>query len=338
MTRPICTVLVGLSFLALGGGAALADAAPVEERIEERVEAETESELEAATAHGGEAEHGAHSGWAGEHWSLATLLPGAVADNLRALATWPNGKTWYEGNTHPHISHVIMAIVVFLLGMLLIFAASKRLSDTDAAIIPEKRLSAMVIFDLVSEALLGLMVSVMPREKALKFLPLVMAFAVFIFLGNFLGLIPGFLPATDNLNTTLALGVVSFLAYNYWGIRQHGLLAHLKHFAGPIPWLAPLMIPIEIISHFVRPLSLAFRLMGNMFGDHMVLGIFLGIFPLLLPLPVMVLGLIVVTVQTLVFTLLSIVYISLAVEEHEHHDDHGHQGAHDDDHAHAAAH
>lgn len=332
MKRSIGTILLSLCVLTWAGSAVFADEAPVEAAVEHRIEAQTEADLEGATAHGGADAHGAHSGWAGEHWSIATLLPGALADNLRALATWPNGTTWYEHNPYPHISHVIMAIVAFLLGMMLIFAASKRLSDTESAIIPEKRLSAMVIFDIVSEALLGLMSSMMPREKALRFLPLIMAFAVFIFLGNFLGLVPGFLPATDNLNTTLALGIVSFLAYNYWGIRQHGLLAHLKHFAGPIPWLAPLMIPIEIISHLVRPLSLAFRLMGNMFGDHMVLGIFLGIFPLLLPLPVMVLGLIVVTVQTLVFTLLSIVYISLAVEEHEHHDDHA---AHGESHAHA---
>ncbi|MEZ4266158.1 MAG: F0F1 ATP synthase subunit A [Myxococcota bacterium] len=335
MKRSFGTILLSLCVLSWAGGAVFADEAAVEANIEQRVEGQLEADIEEATDHGAAGAHGAHSahsGWDGEHWSIATLLPGALADNLRALATWPNGATWYEHNTYPHISHVIMAIIAFLLGMLLIFAASKRLADPEAAIIPEKKLSAMVVFDIISESLLGLMSSMMPREKALKFLPLIMAFAVFIFLGNFLGLVPGFLPATDNLNTTLALGVVSFLAYNYWGIRQHGLVAHLKHFAGPIPWLAPLMIPIEIISHLVRPLSLAFRLMGNMFGDHMVLGIFLGIFPLLLPLPVMVLGLIVVSVQTLVFTLLSIVYISLAVEEHEHHDDHA---AHGDSHAHA---
>ncbi|MCB9728772.1 MAG: F0F1 ATP synthase subunit A [Deltaproteobacteria bacterium] len=336
MKRIVGTLILSFCVLAWTGAALRADEHQVEEKVEHHVEETTEPGVEDATDvdrqvdHG---DHGAHAGWDGEHWSLAYLLPGAVADNLRALATWPNGATWYEHNPHPHISHVIMALVAFLLGMLLIFAASKRLSDPEAALVPDKRLSATVVFDIVAEGLLGLMSSMMPRDKALRFLPLIMAFAVFIFLSNFLGLVPGFLPATDNLNTTLALGIVSFLAYNYWGIRQHGLVAHLKHFAGPILWLAPLMIPIEIISHFVRPLSLAFRLMGNMFGDHMVLGIFLGIFPLLLPLPVMVLGLIVVTVQTLVFTLLSIVYIALAVEEHEHHDDHAEHGE-----AHAHAH
>ncbi len=332
MKRSIGTIILGLCVLTWGGSAAIADEAGVEAKIEHHVEEEIKPDIEKATEHGAGGDHGAGPGWKGEHWSVATLLPDAVADNLRAIATWPNGSTWYEHSTGPLISHVIMAMVAFLLGMLLIFAASKRLSDPDAAIVPEKKLSAMVIFDIVAEGLLGLMGSMMPRDKALKFLPLIMALAVFIFLGNLLALIPGFLPATDNLNTTLALGVVSFLAYNYWGIRQHGLVAHLKHFAGPIPWLAPLMLPIELISHLVRPLSLAFRLMGNMFGDHMVLGIFLGIFPLLLPLPVMVLGIIVVTVQTLVFTLLSIVYISLAVEEHEHHDDHAEHG---ESHAHA---
>ena len=112
---------------------------------------------------------------------------------------------------------------------------------------------------------------------------------------------------------------MSFLAYNYWGIRQHGLVAHLKHFAGPILWLAPLMIPIEIISHLARPLSLSLRLMGNMVGDHSVLVIFLGLVPLLVPVPIMVLGTIVCIVQALVFCLLSVVYIGLAIEHHDEH-------------------
>ena len=148
---------------------------------------------------------------------------------------------------------------------------------------------------------------------------------MFILIANFLALIPGFLPPTDSLRTTLALGLVAFVAYNWWGIKTHGFAAYFKHFLGPVWWLSWLILPIELISHFVRPASLALRLMGNMYGDHQVLGQFLAFGLLLIPLPVMALGLMVVVVQTLVFTLLTIVYIALAVEEHEHHDEeHGH--------------
>lgn len=262
--------------------------------------------------------------WAGEHWSLATYLPDAFAENLRHMI----GRTWLEGNDHPHVSHVIMAVVVVVLGLVFMWRANRRFKDPEAVLLPEKRWSAFTVFDVLVEAMLSLMEKMMPREKALRFLPLVTAFFTFIFMSNFLGLVPGFLPATDNLNTTFALGLTAFLAYNYWGIRTQGVVRYAKHFMGPLPILAPLMIPIELISHLVRPCSLALRLMGNMFGDHMVLGIFLSFHILFLPLPVMVLGLIVVTVQALVFTLLAIVYISMAVEEHDHEHDAGHGHAH----------
>ena len=96
-------------------------------------------------------------------------------------------------------------------------------------------------------------------------------------------------------------------------------MAYLKHFCGPLWWLAPLMLPIELISHIVRPASLALRLFGNMFGDHKVLGIFLGFNILFVPLPVMALGMMVCTVQALVFCLLTMVYFSMAVEDLSHH-------------------
>jgi F-type H+-transporting ATPase subunit a len=176
------------------------------------------------------------------------------------------------------------------------------------------------------EAILGLMESMIPREKALRFLPLIAAFAFFILFSNLMALIPGLLPPTDNLNTTAALAGLAFIAYNYWGIRQQGFVKYMMHFTGPVWWLAWLMFPIEIFSHIVRPCSLALRLLGNMFGDHMVLSILLGFHLVFVPLPMMVLGLLVCVVQTLVFTLLAIVYISMAVEEHDEHE--GHAEAH----------
>jgi F-type H+-transporting ATPase subunit a len=106
-----------------------------------------------------------------------------------------------------------------------------------------------------------------------RFLPLIATLGLFIFASNLLGLVPGFTAPTDNVNTNLACALVVFFSYHWIGIRAHGLGAYLKHFAGPMPALAPLMIPIELISHLARPLSLTLRLFGNMLGGHILLSI-----------------------------------------------------------------
>ncbi len=146
-----------------------------------------------------------------------------------------------------------------------------------------------------------------------------------IFFSNVLGLIPGFLPPTDTLTTTAAMAVVIFLATHIYGLKENGV-AYLKHFLGPVLILAPLILLIELVSHIVRPVTLCIRLTANMFADHAVLTVFLslltGSLAVLTPvvaLPVYILGCLVVTIQTLVFCLLSTVYISMAIEHHEEH-------------------
>ena len=145
-----------------------------------------------------------------------------------------------------------------------------------------------------------------------------------VFTNNLIGLLPGFLPPTDNFNTTLALGIFVFLYYNYQGIRAQGIVGHIKHFMGPVWYLAILIFPIELISHTVRPLSLGLRLKGNMEGDHLVLSIFSGLVPYIVPIPFYVIGLFVCFMQAFVFTLLTMVYISLATAHHDHDDAHAH--------------
>ena len=152
-----------------------------------------------------------------------------------------------------------------------------------------------------------------------KFFPLIAGLAVFILFGNLMGLIPGFTQPTANLNTTLALAIISFLVYNYEGVKKHGLINYLKHFAGPIPIMAPLMFPIEVISHLSRILSLSFRLFGNMYGDEMVVMVLMILVPFFVP----VAGEFVVFansfLQTFIFCILTVVYISSAIEEFEEH-------------------
>lgn len=270
-------------------------------------------------------------------WPAAALAEGwTVLDpilgegGLQALEHNINhalGPTYVSGSEHWHVTHIIFGLLVFVLGIAAAFRANHLMMSRTDGYMPPTRWGTVAFFDLAIQAILGTMESMMPREKALKFLPLMVAFAVFILMSNLLGLVPGFLPPTESLNTTAALGLSAFLFYNWHGIRTHGVVNYLKHFMGPIPALAPLLFPIEIVSHLVRPASLALRLMGNMFGDHKVLTIFLGFNLLFVPLPMIAMGMLVCVVQTVVFTMLAIVYVALAVEEHDH-DEHDHGGAH----------
>lgn len=140
---------------------------------------------------------------------------------------------------------------------------------------------------------------------------------MFIFFANVLALLPGFPVATSSLNVTLGCALVVFVLFNLYGLIENGW-SYLKHLAGPAWYLVPLILPIEIISLCVRPITLAVRLMLNMSVDHLILSIVLGLFAVLVPVPLMVLGILVVVLQTLVFTLLTCIYIGLATEHEEH--------------------
>jgi len=134
--------------------------------------------------------------------------------------------------------------------------------------------------------------------------------ALFILLSNLLGLIPGFHSPTNNLNTTVACALVVFFSTHIIGMREQGPLRYLKHFTGPIWWLAPVMVPVEVIGHLARPISLSVRLFGNIFGEDAVLLILLSLVPLLIPLPIMVLAVFTSVVQTFIFVMLSTLYIT----------------------------
>ena len=152
-----------------------------------------------------------------------------------------------------------------------------------------------------------------------RYVPLFGSFFIFILLGNLLGLVPGFVPPTSDFNVTFGLGVASFLAYNAIGIRSQGLVNYLKHFVGPIWWLGVLMVPLELIDNLVRPVSLALRLFGNMTGDHLVLEIFTGLTKLFVPVLFYFLGAFVSLIQAFVFTLLTVIYVSLSVGHGDEH-------------------
>jgi F-type H+-transporting ATPase subunit a len=157
---------------------------------------------------------------------------------------------------------------------------------------------------------------VIGHGRGKDFVPFVAGLAFFIFISNTFGLIFFLQPPTANTSTTFALSLTAFLFYNIVGIRRQGPVNYAKHFMGPVWWLFPLMVPIEIISHLARVLSLALRLFGNIFGEHTATGMFLVIVPLFVP-AMMGLGLLGATIQTFIFVMLTTVYVSGAVaEEH----------------------
>ena len=188
---------------------------------------------------------------------------------------------------------------------------------------PQSNFSLSNFFEAVLQAILGLMDQIIGHGSK-KYLPLIGSLTFVILFSNCLGLLPSSAIPTSNLNTNAAMAITVFLLYHFFGIREHGILKYLGHFMGPLEGslkyiMAPLMIPIELIGHFARPLSLTLRLFGNMFGDHTLFAVFMGLvaIPLIYPLPFYFLGLLVSVVQTLVFIMLSMVYISMAVA-HDH--------------------
>ena len=150
----------------------------------------------------------------------------------------------------------------------------------------------------------------------LRYYPLLGGLFIFILMANLSGLVPGFPPVTETFSANLALGAIVFLVYNYAGIREHGF-SYIKQFMGPFLVLAPLFLVLESISHCARPLSLAFRLTANIFGDHLLLGVFSNMVPIGVPALLMCFGLLVAFIQSFVFTVLTAIYISMAIS-HDH--------------------
>ncbi|MEW5693072.1 MAG: F0F1 ATP synthase subunit A [Candidatus Hydrogenedentota bacterium] len=162
------------------------------------------------------------------------------------------------------------------------------------------------------------------ERRATKYCTFIISLGLFIFCGNFLGLVPGFEGTTANWSTTAALAILVFIFYNMCGIIEMGFWKHIGHFFGPkLPWYLKIinlfLFPIELISHLVRPLSLSLRLAGNMTGGHVVIGIFLGLtaIPLIYPIPLMGLEFVAAIVQTFIFVLLTTIYIKLATDHTE---------------------
>lgn len=154
-------------------------------------------------------------------------------------------------------------------------------------------------------------------NRSEKFTPFLTALFLFILAGNLIGLIPGFESPTGAIQITLGCAIVAFLYYNIQGIRAQGPVGYLKHFMGPVWWLAWLLFPIEIISHLARVMSLSIRLYANMFAGDAVTAAFFSLVPVLVPVIFLGLHLFVAVLQAYIFTLLTTIYLQGAVA-HEH--------------------
>ena len=207
------------------------------------------------------------------------------------------------------LSHFVLVLaIVFYIAR----SATKKMQ-----LVPNGAQNAMEAF---ISGIIAMGADTMGEKNARRYLPLIGSFAIVIFISNMIGVIPGFEAPTSNINFTLALALIVFVYYNYVGIKLNGFINYFKHFMGPMPVLAPLMFPIEIISHISRIISLSFRLFGSIRGDDMFLMVLLMLVPWILPLP----GFFLLTafgfLQAFIFSILTYVYIAgsvmMAEEEH----------------------
>lgn len=260
-----------------------------------------------------------------EHTTWFAYLPN-YQNLVRIIQSWA-GPTWV-GKAPLDLQHVFGALVVAAVLIFIAILLRAAIMDEKEALVPEERLTLRNFMEVVVEIVLGFMEDIMGRKAARYFFPLIGTCAFFIFFSNISGLLPGLSPPTSNLNTTLACALIIFFSTHIFGTKEHGI-GYFAHFFGPLrpqlKWHLPLtlvfmvlMFVVDLIGHLARPMSLSIRLMGNMFADHSVLGVFFLLAPLLVPIPLMLLGLLVAIVQTMVFTLLSMVYIGSAIAHEEH--------------------
>lgn len=253
-----------------------------------------------------------------DHTSFLTYLLAHFEETLSHNASIAGqtliGKhdpTWQS--FEPLATALIAAVVLLVVGV----SVRSKLADPEKGVVPDDKLTLRTFMEAFLGYFYDLAKSVMGPDRAKKYFPVIGASACFVFLCNVMALVPGMPVATSNLNITLGAALVVFILFNVYGLIENGW-GYLKHLAGPVLFIAPLIFVIELISLFVRPVTLAVRLMLNMAVDHLLLAIFMGLVAVLVPLPVMALGILVVAIQTLVFALLTTIYIGLATEHEEH--------------------
>ena len=221
------------------------------------------------------------------------------------------------------LGRVLFVVVLLVLAS---FAVRRSLAASNGGTVPDDGVSIRNVFEVIVEGLTGLAKQTMGPEWK-KWFPFVGAMFFFILIANLIGLIPGF-ATTDNVNVAAAWAVISYVLFNYVGIREHGLQHYLIKYMGPsfYTWhvggkhihlrlLAPLFLVLEIPLDIARMVTLTIRLIANMFADHTVVAVFLGLVPVVVPAVFIGLGVMVCVLQAFVFSLLTMIYINIALQE-----------------------
>ena len=246
-------------------------------------------------------------------WVKVLAKFGATPEDVFGPYTAENAIPWYT----------VMFFIACILSVAFIWIFKGKLSESEPGGGQQTlEVSVLAVRNMIQDII---------GPHGLKYFPVVMTFAVLILVSNLMGLFPLFMSPTAATSVTFALGLSSFLYYNYIGISENGILNHLKHLAGPVWWIAWLIFPIELISNFIRPFSLGIRLFGNLFADEQVIATVQNLAPPIsyfFPMLLMPLSVFVALIQTFVFILLSQLYISeVSHAPHEH----GAHGAHDEE-------
>jgi F-type H+-transporting ATPase subunit a len=242
-------------------------------------------------------------------WFLAKF--GSTPEAAFGAYTPENAIPWYT----------VMFFIACILSVVLIWILRGRLSEDEPGAGQQTlEVSVLAVRNMVADII---------GPQGGQYFQVIMTFAVLILVSNLMGQFPLFMAPTAATSVTFALGISSFIYYNYIGIKENGIIAHLAHLAGPIWWIGPFIFIIELISNFIRPFSLGIRLFGNMFADEKVAQTIAGLFPpytyWLVPVALMPLGVFVCLIQTFVFILLSQLYLSEV--SHPPHEEHGHDHA-----------
>lgn len=245
-------------------------------------------------------------------WLLGKF--GSTPEAAFGAYTPENSIPWYT----------IMFVMACIISVILIWVMKGKLSEDEPGSGQQTlEVGVIMVRDMVADII---------GPHGARYFPVIMTFAVLILVSNLMGQFPLFLSPTAATSVTFALGISSFIYYNFIGIKENGILSHLKHLAGPIWWIGPFIFIIELISNFIRPFSLGIRLFGNMFADEKVAETIAHLFPpytyWLVPVFLMPLGVFVALIQTFVFILLSQLYISEV--SHPPHEEHEHTGGHDE--------
>lgn len=236
---------------------------------------------------------------------LATILTEWLHLTRESSGSFAHGQPLSVLERYDHLFALVLAALV---SMVIVFLTQRRMARVPGPY--QQTMETLVSFvrNMASDNI---------AHHSDRYVPLIGTLGLVVLLNNLFGLVPGMPSGTGNWNVTLGCALVVFFHYNYHGMKEHGVGKYLGHFAGPVWFLWILLWPLEVLGLFSRILSHSLRLFGNIAGEHVVAGIFFGLIPIFLPIPLMVLGLFFGLIQTFVFIMLATIYVSGAVA-HEH--------------------